>query len=372
MRIEAVTVCVGYGDFLAVTARENQHLLEDWVIVTSPDDIETRDVCQRHSIRYVLSEEFRRGGPFNKARLIQRAIDQVGGKDWILHLDADIVLPRQLRSLLDMAHVNDRVIYGADRCNLVGYQSWLHLKRDKGCWDNHSFGNYLRFEEGATIGSRWCSKLHGYVPIGFFPSSRHASPFVKRTGEGERAGEYAREHRGFAWRRKRRRKGGGEDRPVHRSRAQGELELGIGARRDRQRDLQRGPARRVQGYRRLLRAAVRAPASQCRRPATWAEIGPTGSGASRCANTERSRVASVSWPSPWESASRCGASNERSNAPARISKGRSARRLSGNASAPSPWSRSCRAPGPPPHVAAIAPAERPGPPVAIEAWVRSP
>ena len=168
MRIEAVTVCVGYGDFLAVTARENQHLLEDWVIVTSPDDIETRDVCRRHSIRYVLSEDFRRGGPFNKARLIQRAIDQVGGKDWILHLDADIVLPRQLRSLLDMAHVDDRVIYGADRCNLVGYQSWLHLKRDKGCWDNHSFGNYLRFEDSATIGSRWCSKLHGYVPIGFF------------------------------------------------------------------------------------------------------------------------------------------------------------------------------------------------------------
>lgn len=38
MRIEAVTVCVGYGDFLAVTVRENQYLLDDLVVVTSPDD----------------------------------------------------------------------------------------------------------------------------------------------------------------------------------------------------------------------------------------------------------------------------------------------------------------------------------------------
>lgn len=168
MRIEAVTVCVGYGDFLAATVRENHHLLDDLVVVTSPDDDETREVCRRYSLRHILSEDHRRGGPFNKARLIQRGFNQIGSQDWVLHLDADIVLPRQFRALLEMAHLDERAIYGADRCNLVGFPSWQRLKQDKGSWDNHSYESYLRFDEQGSPGSRWCSKLHGYVPIGFF------------------------------------------------------------------------------------------------------------------------------------------------------------------------------------------------------------
>ena len=61
MHIEAVTVCVGYGHFLAQTVRENQHLLDDWVIVTSPDDDETRAVCHRYSLRHVFSKSIDEG-----------------------------------------------------------------------------------------------------------------------------------------------------------------------------------------------------------------------------------------------------------------------------------------------------------------------
>ena len=150
MRIEAVMVCIGYGDFLAVTASENQHLLDDLVVVTSPDDDETREVCRRYSLRHVLSEDHRRGGPFNKARLIQRGFDQIGARDWVLHLDADIVLPRQFRTLLEMADPDERAIYGADRCNLVGFEAWQRLKRDKGSWDNYSYESYLRFNQEAS------------------------------------------------------------------------------------------------------------------------------------------------------------------------------------------------------------------------------
>ena len=99
MRIEAVIVCVGYGDFLAATLPENLPLLDDLVVVTSPDDEETRAVCRKHSVHHVLSEDHRRDGPFNKARMIQRGFDQIGAQDWILHLDADIVLPRKFRKI---------------------------------------------------------------------------------------------------------------------------------------------------------------------------------------------------------------------------------------------------------------------------------
>jgi hypothetical protein len=166
MKIEAITVCINYADILRVAVPENQHLLDDWIIVTSPDDDETREVCRRHNLRCVLSEEHRRGGPFNKGRLIQRGFDQINGSDWVLHVDGDVVLPRRFRELLDWAHLDHRCIYGADRCNVVGYEAWQKLKSEKGCWDNHGYQNNLTIRQ--NVGSRWVSKLHGYVPIGFF------------------------------------------------------------------------------------------------------------------------------------------------------------------------------------------------------------
>jgi hypothetical protein len=168
MRIEAVTVCVGYGDFLAATLPENLSLVEDLIVVTSPDDDETRAVCRKHSVHHVLSNDHRRDGPFNKARMIQRGFDQIGGRDWILHLDADVVLPRKFRQLVDVAHLDERTIYGADRCNLVGWDKWQNLKKYAGAWDNHAHQCGHWFHPELQVCSRWVSKIHGYVPIGFF------------------------------------------------------------------------------------------------------------------------------------------------------------------------------------------------------------
>jgi Glycosyltransferase like family 2 len=168
MRIEAVIVCVGYGDFLAATLPENLPLLDDVVIVTSPDDEETRAVCRKHSVHHVISNDHRRDGPFNKARMIQRGFDQIGAQDWVLHLDADIVLPRKFRKYAEWAHVDEQSIYGADRCNLTGWDEWQRLKHYAGAWDNHAHECGHWFHPKFPVGSRWVSKIHGYVPIGFF------------------------------------------------------------------------------------------------------------------------------------------------------------------------------------------------------------
>jgi hypothetical protein len=168
VRVEAVTVSVGYGDLLAQTLPENLPLLDHIVVATAPDDEETREVCRRHSVHCILSEDHKRGGDFNKGRLIQRIFDQVNGRGWVLHLDSDIVLPRKFSDYLDWADLDDRVIYGADRCNLMGYDRWQSLKINHGFWDNHTHESSFWFHGSAPTGSRWVSKLHGYVPIGAF------------------------------------------------------------------------------------------------------------------------------------------------------------------------------------------------------------
>lgn len=166
--IEAITVCVGYGDFLAATLPENLPVLDDLVVITSPDDEETRAVCRKHNVHHVLSEEYLRGGPFNKARLINRVIDQVGGKDWILHLDADIVLPRQFRRKLEWADLDERCIYGADRQSIVGWEEWQAFKRHVDRWDNHTHEMGFWWHPRYPVMSRLVSSIHGYTPIGCF------------------------------------------------------------------------------------------------------------------------------------------------------------------------------------------------------------
>ena len=158
---------MGYADFLVETAKANRGLLDDRVIVTSPDDTDTRDVCRKLSLRHVLSEDYKRGGSCNKGRLVQRGIDQVSAADWILHIDADVVLPRSFREMLALAHLDPDTIYGADRVNVMGWDAWCAIKA-KGGWDNHSYGCYQQWCNPHQPGSRWVSHLHGYCPIGFF------------------------------------------------------------------------------------------------------------------------------------------------------------------------------------------------------------
>jgi hypothetical protein len=178
MTLEAITVCIGYGDFLRETLRVNRPLVDDLMVVTSPDDHETRGVCKEASVRHVLSDDHKRGGPFNKARLIQRALDQIGAHDWILHLDADIVLPRKFRECLDWAHLDERCIYGADRCNVVGWDAWRAICQTGG-WDNHRYGCVQTFCSGAPVGGRHVPMQHGYTPIGFF-QLWHGSAMIDR------------------------------------------------------------------------------------------------------------------------------------------------------------------------------------------------
>lgn len=165
--LEAVTVCVGYADFLAETLPFNRPLLDRWVIVTTPDDGETRELCRRHGIAPVLtSEVYRDGAEFNKGRAIARGLDQLSADAWILHLDGDVVLPSHLRRALDSADLDPNGIYGCDRAMVRGWDAWQRLKYSG--YLQHDYHCRVNFPPGFPVGDRWCNAQHGYCPIGFF------------------------------------------------------------------------------------------------------------------------------------------------------------------------------------------------------------
>jgi hypothetical protein len=164
IKIEAVTVCVGYADFLYETAHYNTGLLDRWIIVTSPEDEATREVCRIFDLETVLSSDHARDGGFNKGRMIDRGLDHCSADCFRLQLDGDIVLPGSFRTMLAGAHLDERKIYGCDRQMVRSWEEWQRLKGSDWLHHTHCSINMPRGE----IGTRWGRADTGYVPIGFF------------------------------------------------------------------------------------------------------------------------------------------------------------------------------------------------------------
>ena len=107
MKIEAVTVSVNYSDYLSQII-SNKEKLDTWVIVTNEDDYKCIRLCKDNKLDYILSDRFYKNGAiFAKGRGINDGISFLTKKDWILHLDSDVLLPDNFRDILTLK-VNDR------------------------------------------------------------------------------------------------------------------------------------------------------------------------------------------------------------------------------------------------------------------------
>lgn len=179
--LEAITVCVGYADFLQATAPWNSGLFDRWIICTTADDEKTRSVCNKFNLEVLITEDGRRhvregagykgGTGFNKGRMIERALLQTSNHGWRLQIDSDVVLPHRFRQILNVAELDKDFIYGCDRANLKSYSEWQKLIASGylqgGSWSYHcqkQFPKGIEFD----VGDRWAHPQMGYVPCGYF------------------------------------------------------------------------------------------------------------------------------------------------------------------------------------------------------------
>jgi hypothetical protein len=169
LKIEAVTVCVNYADFLSEVAKVNRGLFDDWVIVTEASDMATREVCRRMNLRCLLSHDGRRGGDFAKGSLVERGLQHLSADGWRLHIDADVALPHDFRHRLLAAHLQQDVLYGVDRLMVKSWAQWQQVIKS-GYLQGGQYDYHCRTttHPGLPVGTRWCHPQHGYVPIGFF------------------------------------------------------------------------------------------------------------------------------------------------------------------------------------------------------------
>jgi glycosyltransferase involved in cell wall biosynthesis len=167
MKIECVVICYNYSDFLEHTLPENLQHVDRMVVVTHPTDRKTVDLCTKHGVDCIETEVFHdRGDKFNKGRAVNLGLSHLRHDDWLLTIDADILLPHRFRAMLDHAKLNERMIYGADRLNVPGWDAWMAHKHK--IVPQHQWRYMVTPTKEFPIGSRLLHQEYGYCPIGYF------------------------------------------------------------------------------------------------------------------------------------------------------------------------------------------------------------
>jgi len=170
MKIEAVITCVNYADFLAHTLPLNKPHFDKLIVVTAPEDSDTKRVCDAWRQKYHATDCFRsRWGEFRKGCAINEGLAKLDRDGWIVHMDADIILPAHFRESLECAQLDTSMIYGCDRVECQSYEAWQQFFGSpapaiagNGVFidTTHSpfkFGTRVQFPDAG-----------GWIPIGFF------------------------------------------------------------------------------------------------------------------------------------------------------------------------------------------------------------
>jgi len=119
--IQVVVICVNYSDFLKITYQKNIRFFNqtNYNIITSSEDQKTIDLCVNLNIKYEIYDDFylnsskmNKSGAINK---IQKRLYNEFPDDWILLLDADIILPDNFKELFLSKCDNTMSLYSLKR-----------------------------------------------------------------------------------------------------------------------------------------------------------------------------------------------------------------------------------------------------------------
>ena len=168
-KLEAITVCVDYSDFLEVSLSHNRHHFDEYVIVTSTTDLATKAVADKHGCICVQTDIMTENhDEFNKGHAINMGLAHLRLTGWVLHLDADVILPDRFRNMLEKHALNNECVYGADRILIKSYAAYEKLL-DHWCFKRQYSYNYkVQVPYGIDLGTRLVHNEYGYCPIGYF------------------------------------------------------------------------------------------------------------------------------------------------------------------------------------------------------------
>jgi hypothetical protein len=129
MRIDALTVCVNYADFLALTLPHNLRFVDRLLVVTEEGDKDTQRLCSYHNVPYIFSRRVHENGAaFNKSKAINEGWKTLAPRGQFLLIDADTLIPPSM----DRAYFsNPDHFYCSYRVYLNSYEEYEQWYKGK-------------------------------------------------------------------------------------------------------------------------------------------------------------------------------------------------------------------------------------------------
>lgn len=134
MKIDAIITCIGENarNLLAVTLSFNQRHFDTTTIVTDTKDAETKDFCDYFKINCIQTDLFyKNNAKFNRGAVINYVIETLENPDWILQIDADIVLKNDFLYIKENFQYSKELFIGARRVIIPTHKDFLNLIHGK-------------------------------------------------------------------------------------------------------------------------------------------------------------------------------------------------------------------------------------------------
>ncbi len=166
-KIEVITYCYNYSDFLCEVIGENKQHFDNYIVVTAEEDVDTIQLCDLHNITCLIKNHKEYEGADFRGSCLNYALENLKYNDWVINLDADIWLPPRTRSFLDFKNLDDQCIYGIDRLMCNSYKDWLKFKKNPKIHEGWVYMHLDSFKMGVR-NVYYGGDMEGYIPIGFF------------------------------------------------------------------------------------------------------------------------------------------------------------------------------------------------------------
>ena len=147
-KLDVVIVSVNYNDFLLISLENNSKIFENITVITSSNDFLCQKICEKFKVKCIVTDVmYEDGALFNKGKAINEGIRSIVDPDYILLLDADIVVMEKI----DAYSLEDDVFYTSDRYmvnNFDSYQSYISGDLDKDSFlldDEKGYGFFQLF-----------------------------------------------------------------------------------------------------------------------------------------------------------------------------------------------------------------------------------
>lgn len=179
--LECIICCVNYSDILKDTICYNIKIIKNITIITSPDDLDTISLCKKYKLNYIVTNLFYdktqihfdirkclsplwwsqyldnlNSNCFNKSKAINYGIKKTN-KNWILLIDADIILPTDIKSL-NLDNLSKNALYS---CKRYVYDTKNEfLKKENGYYDKWQFVGFFQLFNKNSI--NFTKNYYGY------------------------------------------------------------------------------------------------------------------------------------------------------------------------------------------------------------------